>query len=337
MDNKKQGSLQVFILPPKWTIKNKDHFKCSSCRKYLSVSPIFSSPGCSENYCGRCSEYHHLPRNLLFERLSQNVEFPCSVSEECTTPVQWNATQHEKCCPYITSPCPVFVCSEPIQLKSFVNHFRAKHAENIEHTGDFLLNFKRSYSFIKRTYHKVIEFRSRQYLASISINRNYFRINVFDIGGFNLSKRDFFSVVLRAGETRIKFSTLAQVKQFSFDDTVPDYLDQALELNVSILNIEHNGSNRVHKVYVTLEFHSSNDMATFPSTNCMSFLKEALCCPICFCRMAVMGVCKTGHSICGECIKNLNNCPFCQDLFANFRNETLGILANVYEIKNTEN
>ncbi|XP_076256775.1 uncharacterized protein LOC143194093 isoform X4 [Rhynchophorus ferrugineus] len=319
---------------PKWTIKNKDHFKCSSCRKYLSVGPIFSSPGCSENYCGRCLDYHHLPRNLLFERLSENVEFPCSVSEECTTPVQWNATQHEKCCPYKIMPCPIDFCNEPLRLKSLLNHLRSLHYAGIINGGDFFLDLKMFVKyFIKDAYYKLIEIGSRQYLAIISINQNYFGINVFDLCNFNSSKSDWFSVVLLAGGTRIKFTTLAEVKQFSFDDREPNYFDQPLNINIRVLNIKHKGSNSIDKLYVSLKFHSSDvsdDMVTLSNSSCMSLIKDAVYCPVCFHRMIIMRVCKRGHTVCEECVNLLKKCPSCQALFTSFRNRALMMLSNFY-------
>lgn len=287
--------------------------RCSICRSYLSVGPIWIRSN-HQPACGRCS----LPSNdakyraIFFEKVARYMIFPCRNDVHgCDAKLSWGSVQsHEQNCQFAPMKCPAFQCNDDIRIENINEHFTKKHTELIMKSNEFQMNFK--YFEENARMNKLFTWKNKEYLVQISYFNDAYFINIasFEKLIIELTYDLTISDHEGSGEFHIRKNQITNYQEKKHDYSKMKMID--------------------YKAFSKLL--TDNVFCTFTisgkKTSCEDPLNEKLLadleCPVCFDYMCPpIYMCDKGHSVCAKCKNKINQCPSCRITLADSRNYTL--------------
>lgn len=287
--------------------------KCSICRSYLSVGPIWIR----RNYrpvCGRCTVSSDESKHeaIFYEKVAKYMIFPCRYDVHgCDVQLAWGSVlSHEQSCQLMPIKCAAFRCDDELRLEAMEEHFLNRHPDLIMNKNEFQLP---SNIFEKNShFNKLFIWQNKKYLVQISFYQGacYCRISSFEeLNGeifYDLSVHD----LERTGEIHIR-----GIKMTHYHNKNHDY-DQMKRLDYGAL------SELLSKDLIC-QFNILGNKAS-ETNHLIEKLLPDLECPVCFQYMRPpIYMCEAGHSICNMCRNKVSKCPSCRKDFKELRNFTL--------------
>ncbi|XP_060527334.1 uncharacterized protein LOC132702601 [Cylas formicarius] len=278
--------------------------RCSQCKKYLSVPPIFTIDEVN-NICGRCTSYHLTgTRNQLYENLAKVQQFPCSLSKNCNERLKWEQVlAHEEVCEFRPIVCPHLECNDVMEVRRVGQHFSENH--KIIKSGSFELSLPDTSTIY------LSEFDKNTFLIGIFIYEDAVGIKVSSL---LIGKLDHsFCVTLYVNKNSIELRESSIIRPWLEKEKNLMSEPQFAWKKTSLENIFKN----CHFNELKVHFNLSKDIELGSKKN---LLISILQCPVCYNEMKTDIInCPRGHSICSDCYRQITKkeCPTCRVSFTN--------------------
>lgn len=317
-----------------------NQFRCTLCRKYLSVPPIHmltDQPTQGQNICGRCKiqKDDRVSRNVAFEAMAQYLEFPCSNSNTCPQKLRWGEVEtHEDVCGVKTVRC--IICNNIHAITKIESHFAEQHREKLFYDSVLVVS-EQDIGQLDSTNQFLMATSNELYIISTETNSSLLTSNIMlTIKVTALLESLKFQTYTITFNTKNN-TTVFKNKPITSYNNVDDWVDCSI-FNLTTLKklfLPDEGN-----LNIALRFQ---DQVTKPTkiknqtkaNVCNKDMKETstlfekvaqdLECPICIEIMSRnIIVCERGHSICEECKNSCARvCPICKSLFTVNRNFAL--------------
>lgn len=336
------------------TKNNMVNLVCNTCKKYLSVSPVYISNG--KFICGRCEPSGH--RVTIYEELAKYMIFPC-IHESCTVKLNWGQVQdHEGNCPNKVIICPKHNCSSSHKAKDLYQHFVVKH-QDLLCSNNFKVNRRlrdmefKYFNKDKKVY--LLHHENQSYLVMVygtckedKYSPSYIESYSYYFGVFYLYKTkdtkthyDLTVGITDVDQVVTDYSWYNEpLKEFDYNTHCLGCLDNNCLLG-------HVGNKR--RMFLWNKIDNLKNECDFTVTYSVQLVKEKtadklpspgnssiaakLECPICYEYFsAPIYICNNGHSLCSKCKKKVTKCCLCQAAIGNSRNYALEEISETLEL-----
>lgn len=314
--------------------------RCCLCNDYLSQFPVLV---CKEigSVCGRCPVLHdeNPIRNRAYETIAETLSFPCRYSTlgclELLTPK--HLVEHEETCTYRQYFCPFMpsgCCPWQGPSSELLAHFQEKHNIFILEENLFEMDFTAKYS----ENYLLCELQNLFVVhKKCDVNENLFWCAISYIGARKIAERYNFQLILSVkGNEECSFSFPA-VPIRCFTNPNIDKTN-SVEINADVIMKELNNPANVICTIAILRKQvekNENNQKNLSEKRMISVesieedILSDLECPICFEFMVPpIYQCEIGHSVCGFCKSNVNECPSCKQSIRGTRNFHLERITN---------
>lgn len=301
---------------------------CSVCKKYLSVSPIFTSDDGKSNKCGRCTGRQYsektLMRNKTYEKLAKFMQFPCSESRNCKEILAWGKViNHELVCPFRPILCPHSNCLETYEINTVLSHFCKKHKVYSESVISHDLCGK-----FGETDVILIDTKNCRFLACFLFEDEFLWINVFTLSTRETGYK--FAVAFNSQTCKVEYNPRF-IGTYSEDScstaTIHSKFAIKQEFLKHLLDIDETNSMTIKLEILDRKEAKHSQLVDIKNISFENMVLKAIECPICFEIMrANIYLCYTGHSLCAKCKTKTSRCPTCISPYHNSRNYALEAL-----------
>lgn len=315
--------------------------KCVLCNDYLSHFPVYICKGIG-TVCGRCPVLldENPIHNEVYEIIAETLCFPCRYSSfgcvEMLTPN--NIADHEDSCTFRQYFCPFMpsgCCPWQGPSSELLQHFEEKHSIFVLTDNMFEVDFTSKYSenyLLVRDEHLFVIHKK------CDIHENLFWCAVSYVGSKQAAKVFNFQLEFSPKSNMNDVYTFPPEEVDCFLNPNIDK-NKAVEVNSVSMNQElNNPSNIICNVIISEKSTTNKANGVSPNikektliaTNSVEAeILSDLECPICLEYMVPpIFQCETGHSFCGTCKSQINECSFCKNPLKGIRNFHLEKITN---------
>lgn len=311
-------------LPP-WA---KTHLKCSSCKNYLSVSPVrINSVG--DLICGRCfvisaSGLTANSATIAYETLAILTKFPCRYdSHGCATYSNFgnDCSRHEQTCQFKTIKCPLGVenCKEDVKPSLILQHCQKTHLTLISN-GQFRLSSGDGFNSQRLIVldGEAFLFTSRRFKYFAGQTKWGFVLKYFN----QTTKERFYQLEMKSKEFKVVLLNQQKLIEYKPELTNKVKEEDLIFFDKSVHSLLDNDNCLYFEIKLIGNDKTSKEKVQ--NTSNKDWLKDELECLICNEVMAPpIHCCKTGHSVCDKCRSQIDKCPTCEAKYEGARNYTL--------------
>lgn len=312
------------------------NLRCCLCNDYLSQFPVHV---CKEmgSVCGRCPVLldDNPIRNKAYEIIAETLSFPCRYSSlgclELLTPKQ--LVEHEETCTYRQYFCPFMpsgCCPWQGPSNELMSHFQEKHSIFILEENMFEIDFTTKYSenyLMSDMQHLFVVHKK------CDVYENKFWCAISFIGSKKIAERYNFQLILSVKGRENCPYVLPHLPVRCFTNPNLDE-NNAMKINADDVMIQlNNPASVVCNVVVFRKTENNENNLSEKRMISVDSIEEDILndleCPVCFEFMVPpIYQCETGHSVCGTCKSNVNECPSCKQFIRETRNFHLERITN---------
>nr|XP_022904046.1 uncharacterized protein LOC111416303 [Onthophagus taurus] len=307
---------------------SSEMFKCLYCNTRVQY-PVMKVENVGI-FCGSCiskTEYKDAEINEDMHSMLLDVKLFCKyVTKGCPKQCYFKEiSEHETICDYRDKMCPFSILNFESSdccgvYEDILSHIKEKHKDSIKIFDNYHYNFNFNYNSQFETIRILLFNNEHYFIFYVAVKGNKLMFFVYFIGNLNETNNFKFTIQNRGCNLLTKPQTM-------------------FLLHDSMLNEKHIKN---ESIIFDLDFLKStlrDNFETIVTINKEGFkintnsLLEYMECPVCKDSMKCeISLCKTGHSVCIKCRKNLKRCPLCLGSFSSARNYVVESISNLIDV-----